>query len=385
MSLRIAYCIPGLYIPGGMERVLTQKANYLAEKGYEVHIIVTDGKGQEPYFPLHPSIQLHQLGISFEELYGCSFFAKFLRYRKKMRLLPKKLNECLCAISPDITVSLLRRDINVINKMTDGSIKMGELHINRLNYRTFSVKWLPDFLCKWIENYWMSLLIKELKKLAQFVVLTKEDAEMWPEITNVKTIPNPVSFFPKQVATDKQKQVIAVGRYFEEKGFDRLISAWSFVNKSHPDWQLKIFGDGFLRKQLKNQIDTLNLSDSCILEYPVKDIESKYQESSLFVMTSHFEGFGLAIIEAMSCGLPVVSFACNFGPIALVDHNLNGYLVQNGDIKQLADKICLLIDNEDMRLEMGRQARLKAENYRIEHIGKQWENLFAEVIKENRE
>jgi glycosyltransferase involved in cell wall biosynthesis len=121
------------------------------------------------------------------------------------------------------------------------------------------------------------------------------------------------------------------------------------------------------------------------LEYPVKDIESKYQESSLFVMTSHFEGFGLAIIEAMSCGLPVVSFACNFGPIALVDHNLNGYLVQNGDIKQLADKICLLIDNEDMRLEMGRQARLKAENYRIEHIGKQWENLFAEVIKENRE
>lgn len=385
MSLRIAYCIPGLYIPGGMERVLTQKANYLAEKGYEVHIIVTDGKGQEPYFPLHPSIQLHQLGISFEELYGCSFLVKFLRYRNKMRQLPKKLNECLCAISPDITVSLLRRDINVINKMTDGSIKMGELHVNRLNYRDFSVKWLPNFICKWIEKYWISSLIKELNKLARFVVLTHEDAEKWPEVSNLQVISNPVAFFPELVSVKKHKQVIAVGRLFEQKGFDLLISAWAIVNQKYPDWVLKIYGDGYLRHQLQNQIDNLNLSKSCILEYPIKNIESKYQESSIFVLSSRFEGFVLVLVEAMSCGVPVVSFACPCGPRDVISNGVDGCLVPNGDIKQLADKICLLIENEDMRLEMGRQARLKAENYRIEHIGKQWENLFAEVIKENRE
>lgn len=384
MIHKIAYCIPGLYIPGGMERVLTQKANYLAEKGYEVHIIVTDGKGQKPYFPLHSTVQVHQLGIAFEELYGCSFFVKIMRYRKKMRLLLKKLNECLCTISPDITVSLLRRDVNVINKMTDGSIKMGELHINRLNYRTFSVRWLPKFVCKWIEKCWMSSFIREVKKLSQMVVLTNEDAKLWPEIPNVKVIPNPVSFFPKYVSTCQNKQVIAVGRYFGEKGFDRLISAWSIVNKLHPDWHLKIYGDGFLRKQLQNQIDSLNLSESCNLEYPVKDIESKYLESSIFAMTSHFEGFGLAIIEAMSCGLPVVSFACNFGPIALISNNTDGFLVPNGGIQQLADKICALIENEEMRCDMGKQARLKAENYCIEHIGKQWEDLFTEVINEKK-
>ena len=216
------------------------------------------------------------------------------------------------------------------------------------------------------------------------VVLTNEDAKLWPEIPNVKVIPNPVSFFPKYVSTCQNKQVIAVGRYFGEKGFDRLISAWSIVNKLHPDWHLKIYGDGFLRKQLQNQIDSLNLSESCNLEYPVKDIESKYLESSIFAMTSHFEGFGLAIIEAMSCGLPVVSFACNFGPIALISNNTDGFLVPNGGIQQLADKICALIENEEMRCDMGKQARLKAENYCIEHIGKQWEDLFTEVINEKK-
>ena len=97
-------------------------------------------------------------------------------------------------------------------------------HINRLNYRDFSVKWLPNFICKWIEKYWISSLIRELKKLARFVVLTHEDAEMWPEVNNLRVIPNPVAFFPDSTSSNKNKQVIAVGRFFEQKGFDLLIS-----------------------------------------------------------------------------------------------------------------------------------------------------------------
>ncbi|KAA3915844.1 glycosyltransferase family 4 protein, partial [Bacteroides ovatus] len=120
--MKIAYCIPALYYPSGMERVLTLKANYFAEVfGYEIHIILTDGKGKKPYYELHPSITLHQLDIDYDELNEMSFYKKLPKYIAKQGRFKKKLNECLHQIRPDITISLLRRDINFINRMTDGS------------------------------------------------------------------------------------------------------------------------------------------------------------------------------------------------------------------------------------------------------------------------
>ena len=128
-QIKIAYCIPSLYYPSGMERVLTLKANYFAEHfGYEIHIILTDGKNKKPYYELHPSITLHQLDINYDEMYGRTLPKRILGYWKKQRLFKKRLNECLCNIRPDITISLLRRDINFINKVKDGSIKIGEIH-----------------------------------------------------------------------------------------------------------------------------------------------------------------------------------------------------------------------------------------------------------------
>ena len=131
--MKIAYCIPALYYPSGMERVLTLKANYFAEVfGYEIHIILTDKK---PYYELHPSITLHQLDIDYDELNEMSFYKKLPKYIAKQGRFKKKLNECLHQIRPDITISLLRRDINFINRMTDGSTKLGEIHFNKSNYQ----------------------------------------------------------------------------------------------------------------------------------------------------------------------------------------------------------------------------------------------------------
>ena len=127
---KIAYCIPSLYYPSGMERVLTLKANYFAEHfGYDIHIILTDGKDKQPYYPPHPSITIHQLDINYDELYGYPLLKRFFKYYNKQRLFKKKLNECLCTICPDITISLLRRDINFVNKMKDGSTKIGEIKL----------------------------------------------------------------------------------------------------------------------------------------------------------------------------------------------------------------------------------------------------------------
>lgn len=377
--MKIAYCIPSLYYPSGMERVLTLKANYFAEHfGYDIHIILTDGKDKQPYYELHPSVTLHQLDINYDELYGFPLHKRITGYLGKQRLFKKRLNQCLCELRPDITISLLRRDINFINDVKDGSIKLGEIHFNKSNYRTFSDNRLPAFVQRTVKQYWRWQLIRQLRKLKRFIVLSHEDAAEWTELNNVNVIHNPLPFLPERQSDNSQKQVIAVGRYMPQKGFDRLIPAWAIVSKRHPDWILRIYGDG-MRQQLQQQIDSLGTSSTCILEHSTPNIMDKYCESSIFVLSSRFEGFGMVIIEAMACGVPPVSFTCPCGPRDIISDGKDGLLVENGDIEGMAEKICYLIENDDIRKKMGKQARLDVDRFKIEHIAQQWKKLFEEL------
>ncbi len=379
--LTIAFCIPSLYYPSGMERVLTMKANYFAEAfGYHIHIIITDGRNKKPYYELHPSITLHQLDINYDDLYDMPLRTRIGGYLKRQRLFKKRLDACLNEIKPDITMSLLRRDINFINKMTDGSVKLGEIHFSRYNFRDFKNNRLPGFVQRMVERYWMNQLIRNLRQLKKFVVLSHEDAETWTELNNVAVIHNPLSFFPEGQSDCTSKQVIAVGRYQPQKGFDLLIPAWKIVNEQHPDWVLRIYGDG-MREELQQQIDELGIGSTCILEHSVPNIADKFIESSIFVLSSRYEGFGLVVTEAMACGVPPVSFACHCGPRDIIREGEDGFLVERENIGQLAEKIIYLIEHEDERKEMGRKGRINVERFRMEVICKQWQELFESVVK----
>lgn len=382
MKTKIAYCIPGLYYPSGMERALTLKANYLAaQKGkYEVYIIITEGRDKPPYYTLAPEVRLVQLDIRFDDLYTVPFFKKITGYFRKQKLFRKRLTECLQQIRPDITISLLRREINFINKINDGSIKLGEIHFSRTNYRDFKNNHLPAFLQKAVAHYWTSQLIRELKKLKRFIVLSEEDKIKWTELNNVSVIYNPLSFYPESVSDCSNKKVIAVGRYMPQKGFDLLIACWKMVSEKHPDWTLSIYGDG-MREELQVQINSLNLQKSCFLEHAVTNITDKYLESSIFVLSSRYEGFGMVIIEAMACGLPPVSFTCPCGPRDIIQDGEDGLLAENGNITHLAEKICYLIEHEDERKRLGQVARRNVERFKIENIGRQWEQLFEDTLK----
>ncbi|OJU36613.1 MAG: glycosyl transferase [Bacteroidales bacterium 45-6] len=381
---RIAYCIPSLYYPSGMERVLTLKVNYMVEHfGYEVHIVLTDGKDKKPYYGLHPSVHVHQLDINYDHLYGVPLYKRLFIYLEKQRLFKRRLNECLSRLKPDITISLLRRDINFINRMTDGSLKMGEIHFNKSNYRDFTNNRLPRFIQEIVRKRWMQQLTKELRQLKAFVVLTHEDAAEWNELDNVKVIHNPLPFYPDSVSDCTSKQVIAVGRYMPQKGFDLLIDAWGLVSERHPDWILRIYGDG-MREQLQAQIDALDLDKSCLLEHSVPNIADKYCESSIFVLSSRFEGFGMVVVEAMACGVPPVAFACPCGPRDIVRDGEDGFLVENGNIGKLADRICYLIEHEDLRKEMGRKARENVRRFEMENIAGQWRKLFESLVENGK-
>lgn len=381
--MRIAYCIPALYASGGMERVLSLKANFFATlPGYEVHIIITDGKGQKPYFPLDSSIKVHQLEIDFELMYSYTLWKRYWLYRSKQSLFRKRLDKCLREIKPDITISMLRREINFLNRLTDGSLKVGEIHFSKTSYRGAPKSCLPMWMNNWLGRCWMKQLTRELSKLSAFVVLTEEDKIAWTELKNVHVIPNPVSFIPVAKSTCESKQVIAVGRYVMQKGFDLLIEAWDKVAKRHPDWVLRIYGDGWMRLQLEEMIAERGLSSQCLLEYSVTDIDRKMLESSIFVFSSRYEGFGLALVEAMACGLPVVSYACPCGPKDIITQGKDGFLVAKENVFELAERIEFLIENEDLRKKMGSEAAESACRYQIERIGTLWEDLFESLKKE---
>jgi len=378
--LKIVYCTPALYMAGGVERVLTLKANYFAEHfGYDITIILTEGKDKPLFYSLSDKIKVINLDINFEELWTCSFVKKVYVYLAKQRIFKKRLTAELMRIRADITVSLLRREINFINDIKDGSKKIGELHVNRSNYRNFE-EGDTNFLKNFFAKVWMRNLVFHLKQLDKFIVLTEEDKDSWTELTNIEVIPDPLTFDVGEVSPLTAKRVIAVGRYAYQKGFDLLLQAWAKIEKQFPDWQLAIYGMGD-RSPYENIAQQLGIDmNRCHLNGSTQDIRKEYLDSSLFVFSSRFEGFGMVLIEAMACGLPVVSFDCPCGPKDIVRHQEDGLLVPAGDVDKLAEAMAQLIENEELRHQIAKNAICNVCRFQIKEIASRWKSLFESIV-----
>ena len=379
---KIVFCTPAIYSAGGIERVISVKANYFAEYfGYEVTIIVTEGHERECFFPLSPKVNVINLNLGFEELWNVSFIKKIFLYLKKQFRYKKLLKEELLRLRPDITISVLRREINFINSIRDGSRKIGELHVNRSNYRNFAV-WNSNPIKELFAHLWMKNLIVHLKQLDKMVVLTDSAKSDWPELSNVMLIPDPLPFSIKHVSSLSAKRVISIGRYAYEKGNDLLLRAWAIVQNTCDDWVLDVYGMGE-REPYRRLMSELGIDESrCHLYGSLEDVKEQYLSSSVLALPSRFEGFGLVIIEAMSCGLPVVSFNCENGPRNIITDGQDGFLVTPFDVEEYADKLLKLIHNEDYRQQMGINAYQASRRYAIENIATQWKDLFDELMRD---
>jgi len=384
-SLKIVYLIPGgLYNPGGMERITILKANYFADKmGYDVSIVTTEQLGRPVFFPVSEKVHLYHLDIGIHVNFGKeNYIEKCISRYRKTREYVGELKKLLYQIRPDITISLLGLDIEFLPDFDDGSIKIGELHFPA-NFRQLMARKLSrHFIPNWVAKIRTGNLKKACRKLSKLVVLTQEEKASWKDASNVEVLPNALSFYPEQIAAGDAKSAIAVGRLVYEKGFDLLIEAWTCVYEKHPDWELHIYGDGNEKENLLRLIQNKQLGPVVKIHEPEKDIYNQYVKNSMFLFPSRYlEALPMVLIEAMSCGLPLIAFDSPCGPKDIVVDGENGFLIKFGDTKTLSDRIIQLIESDRLRKSMGIKAHEMSLNYSEEIIMKQWIKLFNELKK----
>lgn len=365
---------------GGMEKIITIKANYLSNVlGYDVTIVNSDGANKTPYFKLSSDVKVINLGVEFEKIRTKPLIIKAFLYSIKQLQFRRRLSRLLKEQKPHITVSTLRREINFLTKIKDGSIKVGEIHFNKSNFRDFGTRGEEKGAKALFAKLWMAQLIKRLRELDSFVVLSYEDKEKWTELSNVSVIYNPIDKFPEVASDCTNKKVIAAGRFAAQKGFDMLLKSWSMIASKYPDWSLHIYGSGERAPYIKLAKE-LGIEGSVTLHDPLPDLTRVMTGSSIFAFSSRYEGFSLMLTEALSYGLAAVAFACPCGPKELIEDGVDGILVAPEEVEQFAEALSYLIENKDIRIGMGKLARERAKDFALDKIMNQWDAHFRELI-----
>ena len=367
---------------GGMERVIVEKANYLADNyNYDVIIITTDQKDRPTFYPFSEKIRHINLDINYDEISSISnSIFSFYLYRIALIKHRRKLESLLMQEKADIVISLGRDEKEFLFKIKDGSKKILESHrclkprarieFNRTNSFVKRIKIVYRLLHE----------TRIPKYYDKFILLTEEDNEFWKEKKNTIVIPNPLPFNQIQTALLENKRVLSVGRISIEKGIDRLLNIWSKVSNQFPEWKLTLIGE-VIDRELLTQIEELKIQSSVEVLPPTQLIKEEYLNSSIYVMTSRFEGFGMVLIEAMGCGVPNISYTFKCGPRDIISDGEDGFLVEEDDLETFVKKLILLMNNDYLRKEMGAKAKLNSQRFSVENVMEKWNNLFLELLK----
>ena len=376
--MKIIYCTHSTCNPGGMERVLLNKVTYLSQlPGWKVAVVTTDQHQRPPFYPFPEKVRMTDLGINYSEDNGKGAWKKITGYLRKRKEHKRKLTALLLKEKPNIVVSLYPSESSFIPDIKDGSKKVLELHYCKF----FRLQYGRRGLLGWIDKLRTRQDEQIVRRFDKFVVLTNEDRGYWGNLPNIEVIPNAAMHVSDAYSDVMNKRVIAVGRLDYQKGFDRLVQAWQLVRHTgkFTDWKLDIFGQGEWMEMLQQMIDKAELQDSVRLNRPTKQIGEEYVKSDMLVMSSNYEGFPMVMIEAMACGLPVVSFDYKCGPKDIIQPGINGLLVPNGDIQALADAMMVMMSDEAYRKMLSQNARKVVDTYSEQAVMSQWILLFTSI------
>ena len=365
---------------GGAERVITDKANYLANEGHQM-MLVSYEQGDHPLpYELHPSVQYRDLDCRFFTLSRYSVLKHLYLYFRLKKQFKNNLRLVVNEFKPEVVVlasdwqTLIGAVVDSVNPVP----VIAEFH-NTYDYVMRKVGTSEGWLKAKLTQLYYRQTIKSLDRCAQLVVLTEYDARGWRQHFNkVTVIPNPVTFYPDiidDVAKDPGR-IIFVGRFNHEKRIDRLITAFSMIANKYPDWHVDIFGEGNEKENLLRQIVEMELDERVVIHEPTKAIFDEYKRSEILVLCSEHEASPLVLVEAMACGVPCVSLDCPNGPREIIQNGVTGLLAKNGDVKDLSEKIEWMITHKTEREMMGRKAREFAATRVLSVIMNQWERLY---------
>lgn len=373
--MKLLYVENTLAIHGGIERVLTDKLNWLVEYGgCEVCLLVANQGDHPIVFPLNPKVECHDLGIMFHRVYRYSGWKRYRLFFKLQQLFRQRMTAWIQSFSPDVIICTRQEYLPSVIKVRRTIPVVYESHNSFLAYKFEKLSLLQKVQLQWCFH--------AVKKAQMIVALTQGDALEWKKLNPcVQVIPNVVHLNDTGRNSDCcSKSAIFVGRYTYQKDIPFLLRIWSLVSQRHPDWQLHIFGGyGSEQEMFQSQIRSMNVN--IFVHESTSTIYEEYLRSSMLLMTSRYEPFGLVLPEAMSCGLPVVAFDCPYGPAEIITDGVDGFLIRNRSIEDYVDKVCLLMEDEKLRQRMGQRGVQSTQRYEANRVMPQWKQLFEQILE----
>ncbi len=382
--MKIVYIYPKLTLASGTERILIDKMNCFADQeGYEVMVITYEQDNHPIIFPLSSKVIHVDLDARFYELYKYNRFIRIIKWRYYLLRLQNRFDNLMSSFRPDIVIATTYYvDImSMINSCPVPFVKMLESHIDqRFIHNHDNNKHLNIYqrLHSWYEFRTILRISSNFDKL---VALNNDDVSDWSKQLSTVLIENMVHLNPLgYISRQDTKRVVFVGRFEWQKGVMNLLDIWAKVHSVHPDWHLDMFGDGSLFEDLIKKANELKANIH--VNHSTTKIFEQYVNSTILLLTSNFEPFGLVMPEAMSCGLPVVAFDCPSGPANIINDGVDGYLIKNRDMNSFVDKVCYLIENREMRLKMGKAAVQSSLRYSPDVVIPKWKELFSSILSE---
>ncbi len=363
---------------GGVEMVISLLANAFIEKGYDVEILCVYRLGEPAYFfdervkityltDVHPNREEFAAAIAsknpFKVIKEVFYAFKVLHLKKK------SIKKAVSKIDSGIVISTRHEHSVLLSQYGNANVlKIAQLHSDH----KFDKKLLDDFKTKYSNIDYFALLTPGTTEEIKNVMQGSNG------YTKCVTVPNFIENLPQETDIVRNNQVVAVGRFSPEKGFSRLLDVWEVFLAKHPDWTLKIIGDGDEREALIAKARALRIHENVVFTgmLPHDKVLEEMFSSKIYAMSSYTEALPMVIIEAAACGLPAVAFDVRVGPKALIDDSESGLLIADNDINAFAAALEELAENEEKRAKMGNSAREKALNYTKDNIIELWLDIF---------
>jgi glycosyltransferase involved in cell wall biosynthesis len=347
-------------LPGGIERAIVNLSNLFAEKQNRVSLVILD-ETSESFYPIHASVAVVQEALSFGigkdgniVSRKISLLTDVLKLRRIIKTLAPSL--VICTEYPFAVAAILSG-----TKRTSKVISWEHHHFNYLKKSQF----------------WSSLYNLAYPRLNAVVCLNAREANYFQKFKRTAVIPNFVQNTTGKRSSLESKTILSVGWLIPRKGIDLMLAAAKQILKDQPAWKWKLIGTGEMENEVLQFIAKENLEGRFILQAPVNfELDKEYLNASLFALTSRFEAFPMVLLEALSFGVPCVSFDCPTGPADIINNSEDGLIVENDKPSELAKALSTLVADNEMRKKMGDNAIENVQRFSPEKIYQLWQEFF---------